>query len=207
MWPCVIRCRPSGRRWGLSPSFRPSSFYEQLPPFGQWVWFVWFEKPACVIIVLVEINVLIDDEFSEHLEPGWLQTIAEQTLSLEGIGAEAEMGLVVTGQERIRALNWSYLGKDRPTDVIAFYMLSPAGSEPADFVLPPDGQRHLGEVIISYPQAVIQSSEQGHSVKKEVAVLVIHGVLHLLGYEDETPELKELMSVREQEILSHIKIV
>jgi probable rRNA maturation factor len=64
---------------------------------------------------------------------------------------------------------------------------------------------HLGEVVISFPQAVIQAEERGHSVKREVAILIIHGVLHLLGYEDEKPELKRLMSAREREILSHIE--
>ena len=157
-------------------------------------------------MVLVEINVLIDDEFSERLDAGWLQAVAERALKLEDAGSDAELGLVVTGQERIQELNRRYLGKNRPTDVIAFYMLSPADSQP-DFISPPDGQRHLGEVIVSYPQAVIQAGERGHSVNTEMAVLIIHGVLHLLGYEDETSELKERMSLREQEILSQVEMV
>lgn len=165
------------------------------------------ELGVCVIIVLVEIDVLIDAEFHELLEPDWLRAVAGQALNLEDIGSEAELSLVVTGQARIQELNKSYLGKDRPTDVISFYMLSPDGSALSDFISPPDGQRHLGEVVISYPQAVIQAGEQGHSVNTEVAVLVIHGVLHLLGYEDETLELKERMALREREILSHIEII
>jgi probable rRNA maturation factor len=70
---------------------------------------------------------------------------------------------------------------------------------------PPDGVLHLGEVIIAYPQAVIQAEEHRHSVKREVAILIIHGVLHLLGYRDDKPELKRLMSTREREILSYIE--
>jgi probable rRNA maturation factor len=66
---------------------------------------------------------------------------------------------------------------------------------------------HLGEVVISFPQAVIQAEEHGHSVKREIAILIIHGVLHLLGYEDEKPELKLLMSAREREILSHLETI
>ena len=85
-------------------------------------------------------------------------------------------------------------------------MLNPDAGDESNFIVPPDGQRHLGEVIVSYPQAVIQAGEQGHSVNTEVAVLVIHGVLHLLGYEDETPELRERMSLRQQEILEQIEI-
>ena len=75
----------------------------------------------------------------------------------------------------------------------------------ASFPQPPDGVRHLGEVIISYPQAVIQAEEHQHSVKRELAILIIHGVLHLLGYDHETPELEQQMIAREREILSYIE--
>jgi probable rRNA maturation factor len=65
--------------------------------------------------------------------------------------------------------------------------------------------QHLGEVIISYPQAVIQADERGHSIEREITILIIHGILHLLGYEDKKPELKRQMNAREAEILSHIE--
>jgi len=72
-------------------------------------------------------------------------------------------------------------------------------------VAPPDEIEHLGEVIISYPQAVIQAEEHHHSVKREIAILIIHGVLHLLGYEHDKPELERDMRAREAEILSYIE--
>jgi probable rRNA maturation factor len=98
------------------------------------------------------------------------------------------------------------LGKDEPTDVIAFSML-PTEEKPDSprFISPPDGVMHLGEVIISYPQAIRQAEERNHSIEKEITILIIHGVLHLLGYEDEKPELKQKMAVREKEILSYIE--
>ena len=153
----------------------------------------------------MEINILIDDGLETHLDAGWLQRIGEQVLTLEGADPKAELGLVITGQERVRELNREYLDWDEPTDVLAFPMLA-ADEEPASFVPPPDGIPHLGEVIISYPQAVIQAGEQGHSTDKEIAILVTHGVLHLLGYGDETPELKKQMQAREQEILNRLGI-
>jgi len=152
----------------------------------------------------VEINVLIDEGLEECLEVSWLQSVAEQVLTAQGVSSEVELGLVITSQERVQELNRSYLGKDEPTDVLAFSML-PAGGESPPFVPPPDGLLHLGEVIIAYPQAVIQAKEHGHSIKKEIAILIIHGVLHLLGYEDEKPELKHQMAAREREILSYIE--
>jgi len=152
----------------------------------------------------VEINVLIDEGLEECLEVSWLQSVAEQVLVAQGVSSRAELGLVIASQEGVQELNRSYLGRDRPTDVIAFSML-PAGEDLPPFVQPPDGVLHLGEVIISYPQAIAQAEEQGHSIKREVAILIIHGVLHLLGYGDETTELKRQMRAREKEILGYIE--
>jgi len=157
--------------------------------------------PACVIISPVEINVLIEEGFRDCLESQWLRSLAEQVLTLQEAGAEVELGLVITGQERVQALNRSYRGKDAPTDVLAFSTLPGAG-EP--FVTPPDGRLHLGEVIVSYPQAVIQAGEEGHSIKKEIATLITHGILHLLGFDHEEPGLKRQMQAREREILSRL---
>ena len=153
----------------------------------------------------MEINVLIDEGLEGCLDVGWLESIAEQALIAQNAGSNVELGLVITSQERVLQLNRSYLGKDEPTDVLAFSMLPAAEEIGADFppfVTPPDGVVHLGEVIVSYPQAVIQAEEQHHSIRKEIATLIIHGVLHLLGYKDDNPELKRQMSARETEILT-----
>jgi probable rRNA maturation factor len=153
----------------------------------------------------MEINVLIDEGLEGLLEEKWMQRIAEQALVAENSGTGIELGLVVTSQERVQQLNQSYLGRNEPTDVIAFSMLSDAqqtGAGVPPFITPPDGVTHLGEVIISYHQAVIQAAEQNHPVKREIATLIVHGVLHLLGYRDDNPELKHRMSARETEILA-----
>ena len=116
------------------------------------------------------------------------------------------MGLVICRQKRVRQLNKTYLGEDEPTDVLAFAMLEQgATADLLPFTTPPDGIAHLGEVIISYPQAVKQAEEHCHSVKREVATLIIHGVLHLLGYSHDTPEPKRKMSAREAAILNSVK--
>ncbi len=158
----------------------------------------------------MEINILIDEDYEGYLEVSWLQSIAEQVLVAQDADSRLELGLVITNQERVQQLNRSYLGKDEPTDVLAFSMLPeplPTGDSEASspFAQPPDGVLHLGEVIISYPQAVIQAREHQHSVKREIAILIIHGVLHLLGYEHDKPELEHQMKTREKEILSPIE--
>jgi len=153
----------------------------------------------------MEINVLIDEDLEDCPEVSWLQSVAEQILVAQGAGSGVELGLVITSQERVQQLNQSYRGKDEPTDVLAFSATEEIGPDFPPFVIPPDGVLHLGEVIISYPQAVTQAQEHQHSVKKELAILIIHGVLHLLGYEHDKPERRRLMSAREAEILSYIE--
>ncbi|MAF85536.1 MAG: rRNA maturation RNase YbeY [Dehalococcoidales bacterium] len=153
----------------------------------------------------MEINVLIDDDLEGHLEASWLQGVAEQVLTARDIGSGVELGLVITGQERVRQLNRSYRGRDEPTDVLAFSTVEETGADFPPFVTPPDGVLHLGEVIIAYPQAVAQAEEHGHSIKKEIAILIIHGVLHLLGYDHEKPEMEREMRTKEREILNGIE--
>ena len=153
----------------------------------------------------MEINVLIDGDFAECPEESWLKSVTERVLLAQDVGSDAELGLVITGQERVQELNRSYRGEDKPTDVLAFYMTPDAeGTELSDFVIPPDGVRHLGEVVISCPQAVIQAQARRHSVKKEMAILIIHGVLHLLGYDHDRPEPERQMKAREAEILGSL---
>ncbi|MBM4432703.1 MAG: rRNA maturation RNase YbeY [Chloroflexi bacterium] len=154
----------------------------------------------------MEISVLIESEFKRRLEVNWLISIAEQILVAQGISHDAELSVVITTREGIRELNRDYRRKDEPTDVLAFAMMPvEEGKEGASFVTPPDGMLHLGEVIISYPQAAAQAEERRHSVKREIAILLIHGVLHLLGYEHDKPELERKMRAKESEILSRIE--
>jgi len=153
----------------------------------------------------MEINVLVDEGFEGCPEVSWLQNVAEQVLTAQGAGSDVELGLVITSQERVQQLNRSYRKKDEPTDVLAFSMMSSGDDSPV-FIIPPDGVLHLGEVIISYPQAVLQAKGHRHSIKKEIAILIIHGVLHLLGYDHDKPELERQMRAREKEILSGIEV-
>ena len=154
----------------------------------------------------MEINILIDEDLEGCPETGWLESLAEKILVAQGADFKAELDLVIVGQERIRQLNLSYLGEDEPTDVLAFAMLpEPPRGDLAPFVTPPDGIKHLGEVIISYPQAVSQAAEHRHSVAREIAILIIHGILNLLGYDHDKPELEHRMRAREAEVLSDIE--
>ena len=157
----------------------------------------------------MEIDIIFDEGFEDILDINWLQGVIEAALRAENSGDNAEMSLLITGQEKVHRLNRDFRGKDKPTDVLSFAMQDELpmdeGDEEFSFITPPDGIKHLGEVIISYPQAEIQAEEHGHSVKKEVAILAIHGVLHLLGYDHIEDEDAEKMEARERIILKSIE--
>ncbi len=153
----------------------------------------------------MEINILIEEGLTGCPDAGWFERLMADILKAQNAGSNAEVSLVITGQDRIRELNRAYRGIDEPTDVLSFFMTG-GGSEPdaAPFVQPPDGMAHLGEVIISCPQAAIQAEEHGHSIRKEMAILVIHGVLHLLGYDHAEPGPEQEMRARETAVLAEI---
>lgn len=104
-----------------------------------------------------------------------------------------EICVSFVGDGRIRQLNKSYLGRDRVTDVLSF----PLGSRV-------DGFWHLGDVVICLPQARRQAKKRSHGLAREIAILAVHGSLHLLGYNHDTP--KDPMSKIESEIMKDFKI-
>lgn len=160
----------------------------------------------CYYGKLMEIDVFFDEGLEGCLDTEWLQDIAKQVLTTRGIGNDTEMGLVIASQQRIQELNKTYRGKDMPTDVLSFTMLAETNNAPeAAFTTPPDGINHLGEVIISYPQAVIQAKEHRHSIKMEVTILLIHGIIHLLGYDHIDDDQEQQMTAIESTILKAIE--
>jgi probable rRNA maturation factor len=146
------------------------------------------------------IEVFVEERFRESVDRPWVKKTARRVLKDEGVAGPYEVSFVFTDSQTVQRLNRDYRGVDQPTDVLAFYMR--AGQEGDNsFPLPPDRVTRLGEVIISYPQAAAQAVKQGHSTAKELALLIIHGILHLLGYDHEKPEDEVKMRAREKELL------
>lgn len=143
----------------------------------------------------LRILVSIDEEYAAMVDAVRLEELAAWVLSEEGVEA-AELGVVVTSDETVRDLNRQYAGDDHATDVLSFSL-----EEGEEFVAPPDGERPLGEVIISYPTAERQAQEQGQPVAAEIDHLLTHGVLHLLGYDHVEPEEERRMHAREMKLL------
>ena len=147
-----------------------------------------------------EVEIFVEEKFRGLVDEGWARRIAQTVLKAEGMAPPYEVSLVFTDSDTVKQLNRDYRGVDEPTDVLAFYMLPQKGAD-SSFALPPDGVTRLGEVIISYPQAIKQAKEQGHSTERELALLIVHGILHLLGYDHEETEEESKMRARERELL------
>jgi probable rRNA maturation factor len=156
----------------------------------------------------MEIDVLIEHHLEETIDLSWFRAVAERTLAIQYAQPNTEVGLVITGDEKVKELNKTYRGKDETTDVLAFYMTPGTNWLKSDkkdtFATPPDDILHLGEVVISYPKAVKQADEHNHSVKKELTTLIIHGILHLMGYDHQKDVDEKKMKAREEEIIGDL---
>ena len=147
-----------------------------------------------------EVAISVDDQFREMVDEDRMTKLVQSVLKAEGVAPPYQVGLVFTDSDTVRGLNREYRELDEATDVLAFQMLSRKDHDEF-FAHPPDGIARLGEVIISYPKAVEQAKEQGHSTDRELALLVIHGILHLLDYDHEEPEEEAEMRAREEQHL------
>ncbi len=117
---------------------------------------------------------------------------AEKTLSLEEC-SDCEVSLYITNDDEIQKLNRAFRNVDAPTDVLAFAMREGENGE-----LNPE---ILGDVVISISTAERQANEFGHSLEFEIALLVAHGILHLLGYDHINDSQAKIMKQKEISIL------
>ena len=143
-----------------------------------------------------EVLVAVDPAFARRVQADWLTAIARITLEHENVG-DCQLSVVITSDAEVHALNRQYAGEDRATDVLSF---SQEEGEP--FAVPPDEPRRLGDVIISLETADQQATEAGHDLDAELAHLLAHGILHLLGYDHAEPEEEAAMREQERAVLA-----
>lgn len=117
-------------------------------------------------------------------------------LAKEGYPENSEVSILLTDDRYIRELNRDYRGIDSPTDVLSFAQLE---GEP----MPAQGgEEILGDVVISMPAALRQGEEYGHGLRRELAYLTAHGVLHLLGYDHGDEKERAVMREKEENVLA-----
>jgi probable rRNA maturation factor len=138
------------------------------------------------------VNIQIAEQFDKEINPAALEKAALMTLAEQNPAEEVNLSVVIEDDQQLHALNLEFLGVDAPTDVLSFF---------GDELDPETGERYLGDVIISFPQAQKQSQNAGHSTGSELDLLVVHGVLHLMGYDHSTDEDKQKMWEIQRKVL------
>ncbi len=134
-----------------------------------------------------------------RIDKKFLEKVAEKTLKIAGVKKKAEISLVIVSNKKIKELNKKYRGIDKITDVLSF-------GQTKKFIEPPDNILRLGEIFISYQKAKTQAIQHQQIIKKEIAFLFIHGILHLLGYEHRRKKDAEIMQKLEDKILYSLLI-
>ena len=165
----------------------------------------------------MEVAVTVFPRFRRKVSRPWLRHLCLLTLA-----SEAEAGTVIPGGDlslliaedsTLQDLNRRYRGLDEVTDVLAFSPVhagsdAPDGGESspngAPFLRGDGGAETLGDILISYPQAERQARERGLPLRRELALLVVHGLLHLLGYDHDDPEGERRMWARQDAILARV---
>lgn len=158
----------------------------------------------------LELVLDVHPDLIGQVDEAAIRHLVATALAAQGIEQPAEVGITITDDATIQEMNRQYRGVDAPTDVLAFPLLEPweirpQGARPPAgprFVAPPDGILHLGDVVVSLPRAREQAAEFGHSLERELSYLIIHGILHLLGYDHQEPDEQREMREREEAILA-----
>ena len=148
-----------------------------------------------------DIDVRITGRFPEAVDAGWLREIVARVLAAENV--DVGVSVVVTGDAMVRDLNRRYRGEDAATDVLSFSQRENGG----EFVVAPGEPARLGDVVISLPAARRQAKQAEHSLEREVALLLVHGVLHLLGYNHVTEAEARVMESKQTTLLSSLGVI
>lgn len=144
--------------------------------------------------------------------PAWIEALPDaedrcRVVAAAALGAgdlpeTVELSLVLADDDTVRALNRDWRGKDKPTNVLTF-----AALDDEDAPLPEGAPLLLGDVVLAYQTCAVEAVEQGKSLADHLAHLVVHGILHLLGWDHEESEAEaEEMEAMEISILAALGI-
>ena len=140
--------------------------------------------------------------------------VITEVLSFEECPYEADVSVLLTDSDKIHAMNNTFRGIDRPTDVLSFPNVDYecpsdfSGIEDAaeDYFDPESGELCLGDIVINVDKVYEQALEYGHSTLREFAFLIAHSMLHLLGYDHMEQNEAEVMERKQEEILKRLGI-
>lgn len=146
------------------------------------------------------MNIEVANQTGENLDKELkeLKELLENVCKDEKLG-DGEFNVIIVTSDFIHELNKNYRNIDRVTDVISFAL-----EDDKTFNL--DNYRVLGDIYICLDKVKSQALEYGHSFKRELSFLAVHGLLHLLGYDHMTKEEEKVMFAKQEEVLSRYGI-
>lgn len=157
--------------------------------------------------MLMEINLEPENLSLPLKTVETVQTVLQKTAKLLELADETEISVLLVDNPTIQELNRDYREKDVPTDVLSFPLEEEMEGDGEPEIIGGPVARMLGDIVISIEKAETQAAEYGHSVERELAFLLVHGLLHLLGHDHEKDETaKKLMRSEEKRILTALGI-
>lgn len=139
----------------------------------------------------------IIDEFGYEKDFSFLNDLLD--IAIEKLKVDGIFSIIFIDNEKIHELNFKYRNIDRPTDVISFALNDVKNSYESEINV-------LGDIYISIPKMKEQAECYEHSEKRELSFLTIHGLLHLLGYDHQTPDEEKVMFDLQKEVLNYANI-
>lgn len=146
---------------------------------------------------MINIDFMDEDGFTDESQKDEIESLISFAYSHLDQKDDAEISISFVGEDEIKDINRDYRGKDAVTDVISFAM-----EDEDDNVIHEDAPRMLGDIIICTDRAKAQAEDYGHSYKRELMFLSLHGFLHLLGYDHMEAEEEKEMNRLQDKILN-----
>ncbi|SDI30963.1 rRNA maturation RNase YbeY [Dolosicoccus paucivorans] len=150
----------------------------------------------------MSIEIIDELNYLQEADYQMIQSLIEQSATYLKLDSDFEVDISLVDNEQIQELNATYRQIDRPTDVLSF-ALNDQGVDEEDWMLElEEMSKFSGDIIISIPKAKEQAKEYNHSFERELGFLVVHGFLHLNGYDHETEEERQEMFAIQEKILN-----
>ena len=153
----------------------------------------------------IELNIPYEDI---------IKSVINESIDYEKCPYEAEVNVILTDNNEIHQINKEHRAVDSPTDVLSFPMVdyeNPSDFEgiedkAEDYFNPDTGELMLGDIVISVEKVIEQAQQYGHSIKRELAFLVAHSMMHLFGYDHMVPAEAAIMEAKQNEVLNNLGI-
>ena len=153
----------------------------------------------------IELNIPYEDI---------IKSVINESIDYEKCPYEAEVNVILTDNKEIHQINKEHRAVDSPTDVLSFPMVdyeNPSDFEgiedkAEDYFNPDTGELMLGDIVISVEKVIEQAQQYGHSIKRELAFLVAHSMMHLFGYDHMVPAEAAIMEAKQNEVLNNLGI-